>query len=395
MKKSFRSIAAGLTLLALLSAPAAVLPNTAYAKDNRPVVIQYKDSEGKNLHRLLDNSVQFVDVNGYRLISAQTIHLIDVGFDWFGVAKTHNYVRGSTHFWLFRPTAEGKAQFNGWYLDGEENITNARNDLQAFYSALDTSLVTDPDKAQKSCTNIKRFVSIGKYMQENYPDMFREALAYNTEHAAEIMQHSEAKAVAASQGDRSAMADTFAQAYGKSPSSYISTAENFTWADFLNNGVNPEIDVNWLIHNLWYVESVGDSATKTKFIARFTPFIWHNVGDDKRTIKTLELTKIYDSENKKCCYYLGEAHAYDGKQATFDSANFIMNMDSNAIPQEDTGDVNTINVVDMDNGSLVTRQVYPSPWTFHKSSATPESFTMEENSTLWAMKTTYRFTRIK
>lgn len=192
----------------------------------------------------------------------------------------------------------------------------------------------------------------------------------------------------------------FQQAYSKPLNSYIDIEDNFAWSDFLHNGVQPDIDVNWLIHNLWYVEVTttdpfGGKSEGKKFVARFAPFIWLNLGQNETPVKTLELINIYDSESGRQCLYLGEAHDYDGKSVTFDTANFIVDMTSANIPKVDAGNVHTVNMVDMDGAGLKTNQVYPEPIIFHASTAQPESFTMESSDYAWNTKTQYRFTRIK
>lgn len=267
---------------------------------------------------------------------------------------------------------------------------------------------------------IKAFVD---YIKRQKPDMLNQVQNYNKAHSEEIMairrnslitlqQQYGLPATAADLNARSYLADSatgsttikpddFAKAYGKPPANYITVDRDFAWSDFLNEGGNPSIDVNWLIRNLWYVEEIsrkdafGSQSkpnTESNGVVRFAPFIWLNVGENKETVKTLILTQIYGSKGK-CTSYWAEAHDYGGK-VTFDSANFIMNMSSAGIPKADAGGINNVNVVNMDGATLVTRQVYPCPMTFRQSAAKPESFIMDCNDTSFGYKMVYRFTRI-
>ena len=394
MKVKFKKIMATLTILSALYVPL-VMPNTSYAKDTRPIVIEYKTDEGKNLHRLKENSVQILDINGWHLISAQTTHLTDVGFDWFGIAKSSQFRRHGTYFWLFKPIAEGKSQFNGWIIKDKENIDAACNDLLGFYSALDTDTVTDPSRVKDGCTDIEIYKSINKYIWEKYPEMCREAIAYNEKHEEELVKIREAKEAEEAKREQDKINKEFSSVYGKAPASYISINEEFSWSDFLINGITPEIDVNWLIHNLWYVEYT-EYGKKYSFIARFIPFIWLNLGENKETLKTLVLTDIYDKEKfgGKGCSYMAQAGDYDGKQVTFDDANFIVDMNSKGVPETDNGDVYTINSVDMNGSGFATRLVMPLPMIFLKSSSKPEWFKMEQSGFPGGEKIIYKFTRM-
>lgn len=261
------------------------------------------------------------------------------------------------------------------------------------------------------------------YIKRQKPDMLKQVQDYNKAHSEEILairrnslitlqQQYGLPATAADLNAQSYLADNttgsttiklddFAKAYGKPPANYITVDSDFAWSDFLHEGGAPSIDVNWLIRNLWYVEEIsrkdvfgsqGKPNTESNGVFRFAPFIWLNVGENKTTVKTLILTKIYGSTGK-CTNYWAEAHDYGGK-VTFDSANFIMNMDSISIPKEDAGGINNINVVNMDGATLATRQVQPCPMTFRPSEAKPESFIMDCKDTTFGETIVYRFTRI-
>ena len=197
------------------------------------------------------------------------------------------------------------------------------------------------------------------------------------------------------QGDETPAQSTTMPAKQNQGNNTASGSERFTWRDFLHNGVQPDIDVNWLIGNVWRVEPVDTTNGGAVYNARFVPFIWENLGENKRTVKTLVLTKIYDAENGNCCNYIAEAHAYDGKKVTFDCGDFIVNMDSDSIPHSVTGNVNRINCVNMDGAQLRTTIIHPEPMTFHQSFSKPESFLMDDYSQLWNYTITLRFTRIK
>lgn len=395
-----KNLIKALAVIAIVGNVILAIPGVANA-DDRPVVATYKDEEKhKNLVRLYEDSVQLVDVDGWKLVSARTAHLVDVGFEILPFVKTPQIFRDDDWFWLFKPIEEGKSQFNGWTVDPDV-AEKVLAKLSTFYGSVKTlNTVTDPSKIDESCANSKIFKSFDKYMWEHYPEMLREAMAYNIEHSSDIKEIAEKKVSASAQGKISDVSDGFQQAYSKPLNSYIEVEDNFAWSDFLHNGVQPDIDVNWLIHNLWYVEITttdpfGGKSEGKKFVARFAPFIWLNLGQNETPVKTLELINIYDSESGRQCLYLGEAHDYDGKSVTFDTANFIVDMTSANIPKVDAGNVHTVNMIDMNGAGLKTNQVYPEPIIFHKTTAQPESFTMESSDYAWNTKTQYRFVRIK
>lgn len=207
-----------------------------------------------------------------------------------------------------------------WWINALKNTYLPKNDERYYeYEGKD---IYDPRnwhdtkyarRADDNYTlNRNAIENIAEYLKENRPDLVRQNIALNKrdeaksleQHKVEVQQSKDnalTQKAQAADAHHNSILKTYNDYKGKDVKSVLNGLGSYNWDMFLNEGATrPNIDVNMLINNVWYLDYVGSNKKFKEFhaIVRFKPVFWamQDTGEILWENSLIEMSVLYEAD---------------------------------------------------------------------------------------------------
>lgn len=221
---------------------------------------------------------------------------------------------------------------------------------------------------------------IVRHLKETRPDVIRENIALNkrdqakalAQHEAMFQQEKDnklAKEVQNSNAKHVTMKNAYTSTTGKDAKAVLNGMGNYNWDMFLNEGAaRPNIDVNTLINNVWYLDYVGSNDRNAPFhaIVRFKPvfLVMQDTGEILWQNSLIEMSVLWEADDK-----YNNRHTYDREvfyleQSRSDGRIFYPNISITPSKTPDNGGEKKIILASHKPGEGDFRTVGASPFSY-------------------------------